>query len=358
VNVRVTAALAALVLAQGCWTSAARSLPRTHTRYDGLDDLATRELGVAREKIDAGRLEEARVALSALCRSHPDSIVLGMWLQEAEIAALSAGAPTTLDAGAASALDELRERYAERAAEEPSVARLVLAARLEPDEAHAEALLAAAEALDPRCAWIPYARAFLGARRSAWDDVRRQLEKAEKLDPGHMPTRWLACWMLARGGRVREAIVSLETWVDRAREDVRVDRRLVLEAELDLAVLQLLDGDAGRARSLLDDLESRGVLGARERMVEAATREALGDPQSALDAAKAAEELAPGEILPVVQQALLEELWLNDPAAAETAWTRVLALAKSSGELSGMLERVRARARLERFQVARAKGGS
>lgn len=346
------AACAALALIASCWTSAARGLPRTHTRYDGLDDLAERELRDARTKIEAGRLEEARVALAALVERYPENIVLGTWLQEAEIDAISAGAPST---GDTSALDELRARYAKLASERASVASLVLAARLESDETRAEALLARAESVDARCVWVPYARAFLAARRGAWDEVRKQLTKAEALDPGHLPTRWLSCWMLARGGKVREAITSLDTWLGRAREDVRVDDRLVLEAELDLSVLRVLDGDARGARALLDDLESRGVLGAREQMVEAATREALGDPQGALSAAKTAEELAPGEILPVVQQALLSELWLDDPAAAETAWTRVLALSKNSAELSSMLERVRARARLERYQLARQR---
>lgn len=349
-----------LVLAGACWTGAARRIPDSRSPYDALDDLATRELREARARLDAGRIEEARIALRALEERHPQSIVIGAWLQEVELAASDAGNPTTPDAGAARALNELRERYAQRAENDPSAANFVLAARLETDETRAEALLARAEALDPRCAWVPYARAFLAAKRGAWEEARKQAERAEELDPGHLHARWLSSWMLARGGRVREAITAFETWTERARGDVRIDERLLLEAELDLAVLRVLDGDARRASQLLDELEQRaasdsGAMSARERMVEAATREALGDPKGALDAAKAAEELAPGELLPVVQQALLAELWLNDPAAAEAAWTRVLALARGSGELSTMLERVRARVRLERFQLARQR---
>src|SRR5205085_4714798 len=75
-----------------------------------------------------------------------------------------------------------------------------------------------------------------------------------------------------------------------------------------------------------------------------------GDPQLALAAAEQAATLAPGELLPLVQQALLQELWMKDPAAADAAWTRVLALSKSSSDLSSMLERMRARVRLERHR--------
>jgi len=55
-----------------------------------------------------------------------------------------------------------------------------------------------------------------------------------------------------------------------------------------------------------------------------------------------------------VQQALLHELWLGDPAAAEADWARALELSRTDAALGSLLERVRARVRLERYAAARA----
>jgi hypothetical protein len=56
-----------------------------------------------------------------------------------------------------------------------------------------------------------------------------------------------------------------------------------------------------------------------------------------------------------VQQALLYDEWLDDPVRAEAAWRRVLAIARSSSELTSVLERTRAGVRIERFEAQRAK---
>lgn len=355
---RAALALCALLVATcqvACWSAGVRSIPDTRTRYDALSPADLRHFADARAEYDAGRHDAARTGFARLAAANPDSIVTGVWLQECELALATSEAPKTPAPNGASALDVLRERYRARANTAPSAASCVLAARLETDDEAAKKLLDRAAELDPACVWVPYARAFFAAKSSLWDDVRKQLEQARAADPGHLPTRWLECWMLARAGRVEEARTSLETWIDKARGDVRVDGKLVLEARVDLALVCVLDDDASDARALLDELEREGRGGARERLVEAAAEESLGDETRALAAAQSAAELAPRELLPVVQQALLYELWLNDPAAAEAAWTNVLALSKNSPELSAMLERVRARLYLERHEARRER---
>lgn len=378
-----------------CWTPAVRSIPDSKSRYDVLPDLAQMHFEEARSNMGAGRLELARVTLERLSREHPDNLYVGTWLQEVELASAdpaqgetrvaSGSNPAASDAGrtAADAPQEiLRKCYLERAQEHPSAANLVLAARLEPDPPAARKLLERAEEFDSECAWAHYARAFLAARSGNWPDAKAGIARAKDADPGHMPTRWLESWMLARAGSVPEAITSFETWLEKARGDLRLDSRLFLEAKLDLALLYVLDGDSKTSRKLLAEFDQRelekagsdnpgldptdrvraavlGLIAGRQLSILASAEEAQGDIQAALSAAKRAEENLPGDLLPVVQQALLYEAWLKDAAAAEAAWTRVLAMARcdprSSADLSTLLERLRARVRLERFQERRAK---
>lgn len=309
--------------------------------------------------MQAGRMEAARDALGELRARLPDQIVVGVWLQEAELAlapeAEPPSSPAASDAGENEAYAALRERYRRVALAEPSVANFVLAARLEPDATAAMLLLDRAEELDADCAWIHYGRAYLAARAGDWAQVRVWVARAHEADPGHLPTRWLEAWMLAQGGNVGEAIAALENWLSRARGDLRLDERLVRGAELDLAILSVLSGDADRAQKLLQELDEAGGESGRQLSVAASTEQALGDFDAALESAKRAEAVAPGEILPVVQQAMLYDNWLDDPVAAEAAWTRVLAISRASPDLSTLLERMRARVRLERFQAQRER---
>src|SRR6185295_18200631 len=115
----------------------------------------------------------------------------------------------------------------------------------------------------------------------------------------------------------------------------------------------VVDGELKTAKSLLADLEGVPVDPARLRMIEAGAQQELGDASAALAAARQAELAKPDEILPIVQQALLHELWLGDPAAAEADWARALELSRTDAALGSLLERVRARVRLERYAAAR-----
>jgi hypothetical protein len=109
-------------------------------------------------------------------------------------------------------------------------------------------------------------------------------------------------------------------------------------------------------------------------MIEAGAHQELGNGADALSSAKKAEAAAANEILPIVQQALLHEVWLGDPVSAEADWKRALersqtavpAAAHGSGtpgasaippqaSIGSLIERVRARVKLERLAAARAR---
>jgi predicted Zn-dependent protease len=374
----VCALLCALASSPSCWSSPVEHIPESTSAYDVLPSEAAQRFDAARLNMSAGRLDLARPALEALRRDFPDNIYVGIWLQETEIeqraladsanatqaapvndAARAEGARATsatpLNTAHDPRLDEMRQRYRRAAEESPSVARLVLAARLEDDELAANVLLDRAQTRDPHCAWTHYARAWFAARANRWPEVQSEIAAAKEADPGHLPTRWLDAWMLARGGGVREAISSLEGWLDRARGDLRLDVRLVREAELDLALLWILAGDAKRSRDILDALGDKEVDPGRKWAAMAPVETALDNEREALAAAQRAEQGAPGEILPVVQQALLYESWLGNAEAAEAAWTRALALARGSSDLGALLERLRARTHVERLRAAREK---
>ena len=347
------AALLAGVL-PSCWTPAIRTIPETRTVYDHLPDAALRRLASARDDLEQGRTDRGREELAVLAAEFPLNVPVGIWLQEAEIAL----APETEDGAVP---DALRERYRTRAEEERGspvariVASLVLAARVEPDPLAAQVLLERAEKLDPRCAWCSYGRAFLAARAGDWNEVRARVARAKAADPGHMPTLWLETWMLSRSGNLPEAMVSLDTWVEAALEDPRIDPRLVSQARLDRALLAVLDGDPDDAREILEELEEDERSDpARRALVRAGAEQESDDPDAALAAAREAERLDPAALEPIIQQALLHEMWLDDPGAAEADWTRALAMARADPALGSLLERARARVRLERFAVERA----
>jgi hypothetical protein len=80
----------------------------------------------------------------------------------------------------------------------------------------------------------------------------------------------------------------------------------------------------------------------------AAVELALGRSEQALTAARDAEAREAGALLPLVQQALLQEHALDDPAAARQAWERVLAVSSGGGDMNALILGLRARVALER----------
>ncbi|MFN0008466.1 MAG: tetratricopeptide repeat protein [Planctomycetota bacterium] len=348
-----------------CWTAALREIPETRSIYDDLPSSALARLARARGDLESGRVDAALRELEALATEFPENIPVGVWLQEAEIALAARATPTGSEDDPAPISDALRERYRNRVEEERgavgarSVVSLVLAARVEPDPLAAQVLLDRAEKLDARCAWCSYGRAYLAARAGDWAEVRMRIARAKAANPGHMPTLWLETWMLARSGNLSQAIVSLDTWIAAAQEDPRLDRRLVSQARLDRALLAVLDGDASEAREILEEIRAdERIDPARLALIEAGAEEEIGEPEAALAAAQRAEQLRPNDLDAVIQQALLHEMWLGDPYAAEADWTRALALTRSDPTLGSLLERARARVRLERLTAARAEAAA
>ncbi|MBK7643427.1 MAG: hypothetical protein IPJ19_10315 [Planctomycetes bacterium] len=355
--------LAALVLllAAACGGPSVRELPREQSRYDALNITGLRGLRDARALLASGHAEEALVEISALRVEDPECVYLALWQQEAEISARGlesvwpgSGAGTPASSEQEAAMEQLRATWRARA-ESGGVVELVAAARLEQDPAAARALLERAAKLDPKCAWIPYARAFLAAQDDDWTAVQNELGRSVALDPAHLPTFWLEAWTLARGGDPQAASLALERWAERARGDPRIDEHLVQGAELDIAVLSVIVGEPKVAREWLDLLESELPGESRALCARACAEQALDHIDSALKLVRAAHEAAPNALLPLVQEALIWEHWKKDPQQAEEAWSAVLTAARSSPELGALFERLRARVVLDREAKAAAK---
>lgn len=357
--------LAALVLllAVACGGPAARKLARAQSRYDALDAEGLHALGEARLLLANGHAEEAVAAFEALRVKQPECVYLVLWQEEAEISARGLDAVWPGGSGAhpasaeqAAAIEGLRADWRKRA-EAGGVVELLAAARLESDAALARGLLERAERLDAQCAWVPYARAFLAARENDWPEVERQIERSIALDPGHLPTLWIEAWTKARGGDPALGSATLAAWVERAQGDPRIDPRLLQGAQLDLAVLAVLQGEPKVAREWLDELEKELPQDARVQCARASVEQALGNVDEALAWAERAHASAPNALLPLVQQALLLQNWKKDPVAAEKLWGDVLAQARASSEMGALFERLRARVLLDRRALATTTAG-
>jgi len=351
-----------LLLAGACGGPSVREPALEQSRYDALDTAGLRKLREVRALLATGHAEEAGAALAELRVRLPECVYLALWQQESEISArgLEAVWPGAAKAGAPSpeqsaAIEELRQVWRARA-EAGGVVELVAAARLELDPAAARALLERAEALDPRCAWVPYARAFLAARENDWAVVDAELKRSIDLDRGHLPTYWLESWKFARSEDPELASEALSTWVERARGDPRIDERLVQGAELDLAVLSVVQGEPKVAREWLDKLETQLPDESAALCARACAAQALGHVDEALELAQRAQAAAPGALLPVVQQALIWQYWKKDPALAEKAWGEVLTLSRASPEFGALFQRLRARVLLDRDSQAKSAG--
>jgi lipopolysaccharide biosynthesis regulator YciM len=119
-------------------------------------------------------------------------------------------------------------------------------------------------------------------------------------------------------------------------------------AELDLAQLQLLEGNDRKAREILLGLAEQPTDAVRRLCLLAAVEHTRGEAERALNAAREAEARDTGAVLPLVQQALLQEGALDDPAAARRTWERVLERAERSKDLGALILGLRARVALER----------
>jgi len=310
--------------------------PESTSVYDRIPPAAAAEFAAARQRFTQGEVAIARATFERLVETWPDSVVIGIWWQECEAA---------LDD-----VDELRRRSEEKATNRPSVASEVLAARAQTDPEAAEVWLARAEARDPTCVWVHYARAFRAAGESRYESARQALERALDSDPGHLASRRLEAWILARDGATDEARARLAGWVARAASDWRVFPAQLAEAQLDLALLELSGGEPSRAADQLEELDASLVPAWRFHAARACTRQARGDLEGAREDLEKARALAPSELLPAVQDALFHDDFVADPERARAAWTAVREMAASKDDLAAAFETLRARVRLERLE--------
>lgn len=346
------ALLASLVLLAAC----AAPAPVWEPSWSRSASLARYELVHARALSEAGDLLGAWRLLGAVERELPDDVGLAAWSQDLELALLAGDGPLpeelAPEAAAPDPADALRRRYARRveAAPEDSAA-LVLAARLESDALAAENLLDRALVLDPGSAWAHYGRAHAilrqPGRRGRWETAHEALDRALELDPGLVPARRLEAWMAAEEGAAGPAGRALRVWLEQTRDDPRVARAERVRAEIDLAILWILNGHPGAARDLLVALEGGRVDRERRLAALAVADRALGDDDAALDAARRAQDAAPEELLPSIQEALLYQYGLGDREAARERWRDVVRRSEGQADLAKLLQGLRARVVLE-----------
>lgn len=346
-------ALAGLICA-ACMSGFDTRIPDSKSPYDSVPAAEEPVLIEARAQLLRGEAAAARAALEEAYRRTPLSVPLGVWLQEAQLAeqGLSGEASGPASDPLRSAReDELIRGWRREAETRPSAASYVLAARLERDPAAARVLLERAASLDPACPWVPYAQAFLAARERDWAAVGKELSEALRIEPGHLQSRWLQAWTLARGGDPREARARLRAWLDRTEEDPRVESRLRGEAELDLALLELLGDEPGTAARSLARLEG-ATLDEKARIfcARASAAQARGDLDEALRWAEEASRLDPQALLPLVQQAILHQRFTKDYERAYALWAQVEARSGMSRDFGAVMEQLRARVEQERLE--------
>jgi tetratricopeptide (TPR) repeat protein len=309
-------------------------------RVDVLSEDERIEVLRAWNELEVEAFLSARNRISVLCRKRPESVGLGVLLQEVQIRL-------------GRSPDELRVDYRLRAAREgESPASLVLAARLEEDVQAAQALLVRALELDPLHVWAFYGMAHLFAVQGRWDEAGQWIDRALAIDPGHLPSRRLEAAMLTRSGARAEAAAALERWLDQSQADALIDPRARTAAQLDLALLRVLNNDTKKARSLLLSMADDPHEPVRRLCILAGAEHAQGGFRAALEAAEAAEQAVASagdeSTLPMVQQAVLYDDALRDREAGRAAWERVVIGTGDRSDLSALIQTMRARIVLER----------
>ena len=313
-------------------------------------------LAGARVAEDAGRSGDAWAIVAPLTLSHPSDLDLATWLQDLRLELLARGLPLdpALDPwrGEAKPEEALRKLYADQAREHEAPAALVLAARMESDAIAAITLLDRALELSPDLAWAHYGRAHALLRHKSlikrWELAREALQRALALDPGLIGARRLEAWMLAQEGLIPSARRALDAWLASTRADLRVSRAERAEAEVDLALLRVLDGDPEGAQELCQALEGEPMARSRRLAVLAVAAAEMGALEEALESARRAHDSATSDVLPLVQQALLQQYWLRDEEAARGLWHEILSRAAGRPDLSTLLQGMRAQLQLER----------
>lgn len=297
----------------------------------------------------------ALAELRDLHAADPDNLEVGAWLQDLELELLRDGVDLFAPEQSLALLtpdEAIRRAYRVRSESLLTFSAFVLAARVETDVKSAEITIERALELDPTNAWAHYARAHVlledRERVDRWGLARTSLERALALDPGHIRARRLEAWMAAQEGRRGPAESLLARWLDTTDGDPRVSRRARVDALLDFALLLLLRGQDRRAVRILEDLEGEPISRPRRLMLLTVGRQEAGDALGALDAALAAQGANRETTLPLVQEALLHELFLDAPDVAEERWRAIAERTEASAGIADLIQGLRARVRLER----------
>lgn len=309
-------------------------------------DRSSAEALEALPAIDAA-LAEARPdrvleLLGELAAAEPKNLHLRSRLQEAELLELELGgtiaqlesdllaAGRTLDG---EPRDRMRRWYALRAEQSGAPEDLVLAARIENDDLAALRLLDEALEADRDCVWGHYGRAHVLLRMGRLAEAEEALAVAIDLDPGHPRVRRLEPALLARFSEPKLARRGLLTWLEETAEDPRVSELERIDAQLELAELELRIEAWGAALGRLNSFAGRTAEQEyRRRMARSVGLEAEGRYEDSLAEARVARERRPQSFRSWVHEALLLEHHLGDEPGALVAWRRAAELA---GQRSG-----------------------
>jgi hypothetical protein len=345
--------------------------------YDRIPALWEDDLVRARESFEEGDLAQCHATLLPLAEADPNVIPVRVFQQEVQLGLLGAGQEVAgLRVPPREARLHLADIYAQRADANPSATGYVLAARLDTDGDAALAHLEQAEALDPACVWVHYAKGWWLFSLRRFPEARESIEAVFELDGGHMSTMRLQASMFASAGDTLDAIEVLEKWLDRGEEDPLVDPRLRAEGQVDLAALLVLDDEAEAAIDLLASIRPELLpdpARARAELVRAAALEDLGLRTLALSAARRAKGADDDALLALVQQALLMQFegnttmervfWVMVKDEAKARWEREpdetagLGEDPSSLDFQAILVQLQANARIERIDAdQRARG--
>lgn len=369
---RTLCAGAALLLLAACRSSELTPWEPNPGPYDRFVEGQLERLGDWRATIDAGRAAEILDELTAEEKRAPQNLEIGVLLQEAQLSTMQLGRSVPAVEAAlmgrgplaeGGPAERLRRAYAGWAEEQGTARAWVLAARIEPDAEAALWLLGRALEVDPECSWAHYAVAHNQLNAGRLEEARAALAEGLRLDPGHPRARRLEATLLGLIDRDREALRALERWLIETSGDPRVGVRERLEARLDQVGLLLDLGRMNEASGQLDALRpSEPEAGWRAEMYRAVAAEALGKPDLALQAARAARRFKPDSYRAWVQEALLLEYQFDDMTGALEAWRRARELASETasgqrsasvgGDAATVLVQARvAIARLERQQA-------
>lgn len=309
--------------------------------YDLLPEEAVARARDARAYLENGNLRRAHEILTELLAAYPRNVPLALLLQDARLALLEAGraAEGVVLPEAPLAPDEarrvLRDWYLARAEALNRPESWLAAARLAATPEEVLADLDRVEALDPDCVWLYYARAHARFRLRHYPEVRAAIAEALARDPAHLPTLRLEATLLAEATEIPAARAVLEYWLSACHDDPFVDPRTFAEAQVDLAMLLVLDDEPGDALAVLEAIDTRFLADdlsrARAKLVRAAALEAQDNLPAALGAAREAARLSPSDLLALLDQAyLLGRLF--GIASEREVWDRLLVVAAEKRE--------------------------